>query len=176
MSKNDFQKLVDRVRDVDEDAAIYMQYDARLLHSFRESGFLTNCFSFDETEQGEEYWWDIYKKVNYLHIGQIELSEVVSLPSGPTATDFLRAASSHMHDRATAYDSPNGERSMGRAITAFNAITQHELLESEGWLLLQILKDARQWSTKDYHQDSAEDCVAFSALKGESLARESHHE
>ena len=87
------------------------------------------------------------------------------------AVDMLNKAKEHMEDRATTYDSPEGERSMGRAVTAFNSITGHQLKESEGWLLLQLLKDTRQWSRESYHEDSAEDCIAFAALKAESLAR-----
>ena len=89
----------------------------------------------------------------------------------PTAPEFLSKAKGHMEDRAATYDSPEGERSMGRAIMAFNHITGHGLRESEGWLLLQLLKDTRQWSRSDYHEDSAEDCIAFAALKAEALAR-----
>ncbi len=44
-----------------------------------------------------------------------------------------------------------------------------DITESEVWLLLQLLKDVRQWSREDYHQDSAEDCIAYAALKAESL-------
>ena len=71
----------------------------------------------------------------------------------------------------TAYDQPTGERSMGKTVIAFNAITGQSLTEAEGWLLLQLLKDARQWSRKEYHADSAEDGVTFSALKAEALAK-----
>ena len=55
---------------------------------------------------------------------------------------------------------------MGAAVQAFNIITKHNLSEAEGWLLLQILKDVRQWQNPDYHRDSAEDCVAYAALEG----------
>lgn len=65
---------------------------------------------------------------------------------------------------------------MGRAVAAFNAITGRqdgaELRESEGWLLLQLLKDARLFTRPDvYHADSAEDCIAYAALKAEAMAR-----
>jgi len=89
-----------------------------------------------------------------------------------TAPQLLDTALKHMTDRAATYDSPNGERSMLKAVIAFNAITGYELMESEGWLLLQLLKDARQWQTKAYHADSAEDCIAYAALKAEALQGE----
>lgn len=89
-----------------------------------------------------------------------------------TAPDYLRRAAAIMDERGRQYDSPNGERSMGRCVTAFNAITGRDLTEPEGWLLLQILKDVRQWSRPEYHRDSAEDCIAYAALKAEALERD----
>lgn len=87
------------------------------------------------------------------------------------APDFLHKAAALMEERGKEYDKPEGERSMGRAVNAFNAITGKDLTESEGWLLLQQLKDARQWQNPGrYHADSAEDCIAYSALKAEALA------
>lgn len=86
-----------------------------------------------------------------------------------SASGFLHKAANIMEERGKTYDSPKGERSMGKAVEAFNAITSHSLSESEGWLLLQLLKDVRQWSRDGYHGDSAEDCIAYAALKAESL-------
>lgn len=85
------------------------------------------------------------------------------------STEFLRAAIDVQAARAAEYDQPEGERSMGRTVQAFNAITGRELTEAEGWLFLQVLKDVRQWSAKGYHHDSALDGVAYSALKAEAL-------
>ena len=87
-----------------------------------------------------------------------------------TAPEFLRQGASHMEDRASTYDSPEGERSTGKAVKAFNAVTGRELTEAEGWLFLQLLKDVRQWANPEFHRDSAEDCVAYAALKAEALA------
>lgn len=88
------------------------------------------------------------------------------------ADQHLHKAALIMEERAKTYDKPSGERSMGRTVQAFNAITGRNLSESEGWLLLQLLKDARQWQNDAYHADSAEDCIAYAALKAESLERE----
>ncbi|WP_150661468.1 hypothetical protein [Pandoraea sputorum] len=77
-----------------------------------------------------------------------------------------------MDARAAQYDKPEGERSMGKAVEAFNAITGRNLSEPEGWLLLQVLKDVRLFQRPGYHADSAEDCIAYAALKGEAKARE----
>lgn len=89
-----------------------------------------------------------------------------------TAPQLLNAAAKHMEDRAKQYDSPGGERSMGKAVTAFNAITGRDLSEPEGWLLLQVLKDVRLFQRPGYHADSAEDCIAYAALKAECMLEE----
>lgn len=89
----------------------------------------------------------------------------------PTASQINESAMKHIRDRASTYDQPQGERSMGKTVIAFNAITGRDLTESEGWLLLQVLKDVRQWQNpNEYHQDSGEDCIAYACLKAESLA------
>lgn len=86
------------------------------------------------------------------------------------STDFLQSAIDVQAERGKQYDSPEGERSMGRTMAAFNAITGRDLAEAEGWLLLQILKDVRQWQNPEqYHHDSALDGVAYASLKAEAL-------
>lgn len=89
-----------------------------------------------------------------------------------TAVDILTAAADHMAARASTYDKPSGERSMGKTVAMFNACTARDLSEAEGWLLLQCLKDVRLFQRPGYHADSAEDCTAYSALKAEAKARE----
>ncbi|MDZ5601695.1 hypothetical protein SJI00_02740 [Pseudomonas sp. RP23018S] len=85
--------------------------------------------------------------------------------------DFLQAAIEVQAERGKQYDAPGGERSMGRTVQAFNAITGRDLTEAEGWLLLQVLKDVRQWQNPEsFHEDSALDGVAYSSLKAEALA------
>lgn len=86
----------------------------------------------------------------------------------PAAPDILTTAAKHMADRAKTYDKPGGERSMGRTVAAFNAITGRDLQESEGWLLMQILKDVRDRQRAEPHIDSLEDGVAYAALKAEA--------
>ena len=88
------------------------------------------------------------------------------------ADQLLTRAAQHMQDRAATYDKPGGERSMGKAVQAFNAITGRDLSEPEGWLLLQVLKDVRLFQHPGYHADSAEDCIAYAALKAEAKQSE----
>ena len=88
------------------------------------------------------------------------------------AQDMLAKAKQHMDDRAATYDRPEGERSMGKTVAAFNIITGRDLSESEGWLLMQILKDVRDRQRFIPHQDSLEDCIAYAALKAEARLSE----
>jgi hypothetical protein len=88
------------------------------------------------------------------------------------APKFLEKALGHMLDRAATYDQPEGERSMGKTVLAFNIITGQDLTESEGWLLLQILKDVRDRQREEPHMDSLEDCIAYAALKAEARVSE----
>lgn len=88
-----------------------------------------------------------------------------------TAIGIADAALQHIKDRASTYDSPDGERSAVKTAQAFNAITGKDLTEAEVFLLLQILKDVRQWQKGIPHQDSLEDCIAYAALKAEALER-----
>jgi hypothetical protein len=97
-------------------------------------------------------------------------AKIVTEPT-PTAPQLLDKAAQLMLERSTQYDKPEGERSMGKAVQAFNAITGRDLSEPEGWLLLQVLKDVRLFQRDGYHADSAEDCIAYAALKAEAKAR-----
>lgn len=89
-----------------------------------------------------------------------------------TAPEVLLKAKQHMDDRAAQYDQPTGERSMARTVDAFNLITNRTgsraLTESEGWLLMQILKDVRDRQRSAPHVDSIEDKVAYAALYAEA--------
>jgi hypothetical protein len=88
-----------------------------------------------------------------------------------TAGTVLQAALAHLGDRAVTYDSPAGERSMGRAVVAFNVLTGHALTEEDGWLLLEVLKIVRGRAAPGYHADSYEDRVSYAALGAEARAR-----
>lgn len=84
------------------------------------------------------------------------------------AEQLLNRAASIMGERAAQYDKPEGERSMGQTVKAFNAITNIGLTESHGWLLLTVLKMVRDNQRADPHRDSIEDLVAYASLYGES--------
>lgn len=86
----------------------------------------------------------------------------------PCAPELLGRAAAHMHDRSSTYDEPEGERSMGKVVQAFNAITGRDLTESEGWMFMQQVKLVRLFTRSDYHADSAEDNIAYAALLAEA--------
>lgn len=92
----------------------------------------------------------------------------------PVATQLLKKAIRLQEERAATYDvggTMDGERSMGKTVAAFNIITGRNLSESEGWLLLQVLKDVRD-RTNGPHLDSLEDGIAYSSLKAEARLAE----
>lgn len=88
-----------------------------------------------------------------------------------TANQILEQAASEMGDRATTYDKPAGERSMGACVAAFNAITGHKLTEEQGWLFMGVLKDVRS-QQGGYRADTYIDGAAYRALQGECAARD----
>lgn len=86
----------------------------------------------------------------------------------PKAPELLGRAAALMHERGKTYDQPEGERSMGKAVEAFNTITGRNLRESEGWLFMSLLKLVRSETRSEPHQDSLEDNIAYSALYAEA--------
>lgn len=89
------------------------------------------------------------------------------------AIDLLEQGKSIMQQRGVEYEADSEqERSFGSVAVAFNAITGKDLTAAEVALLLQILKDVRQWSQDRLHEDSVIDCVNYAALKGEELYKQ----
>lgn len=91
-----------------------------------------------------------------------------------TASDILDAARATIAERGQQRDMPNGERSMSRAVRAFNALYSRgiglrggHLSEADGWAFLAILKRARGRDA-----DSLLDGVAYAALEAECCARD----
>lgn len=84
------------------------------------------------------------------------------------APEILTRSAEIMAERAKQYDSPQGERSMGKAVAAFNAVTGQSLSEANGWLLMAMLKMVRDNKTTEPHEDSINDLVAYGALYGEA--------
>ncbi len=91
-----------------------------------------------------------------------------AMPPPMSAPGLLGTAAKHMQDRAKTYDQPGGERSMGKTVAAFNAISGRDLTEAEGWMLMACLKLVRSQQRKQPHEDSVSDLVAYAALFGEA--------
>ena len=89
----------------------------------------------------------------------------------PKAADYLGQAHAEMEDRAASRDQPDGERSMARAVAAFNALYNTELTETEGWQFMSLLKKARG-AVGSYREDDYTDDVAYAALAAESACRD----
>ena len=87
-----------------------------------------------------------------------------------TADTILSNAAAEMQDRAASRDTPEGERSMGRCVKAFNAMFSTELTETQGWQFMELLKMARSVGG-EFRLDDFTDGVAYAALAGESEAR-----
>lgn len=90
-----------------------------------------------------------------------------------SAIELLEKAAGHLKDRAATYDKPEGERSIGAAVKAFNAVTGDGLMDSEerGWMFMAILKMVRS-QQGNYRADNYEDLAAYSALMGEAACEE----
>lgn len=84
------------------------------------------------------------------------------------AHNILTTAADTLDQRGKDYDQPEGERSMGRIVATFNALTGHDLTEPEGWQFMACLKLVRMQTAAD-PTDSAVDCAAHAALAGEAL-------
>lgn len=102
---------------------------------------------------------------------------MTKIASPLTSQQVLAAATDIQTERSSEYEQgAKGERSMERTVKAFNAITgrtgERALTESDGWLMMQILKDVRMWTVKEagsIHYDSVVDSTSYSALKGEAV-------
>jgi len=88
-----------------------------------------------------------------------------------SADALLLAAAEAIRQRAALRDLPEGERSMARAIAAYNALTGGTLSELDGWLFMCILKLSRA-TAGEAHIDDYTDLAGYAALAAECLQRE----
>lgn len=82
--------------------------------------------------------------------------------------DVLEHAAEQIRERAASRDTPGGERSMARAVDAFNGLLggDRRLTEAEGWLFMCCLKMARGTAGAS-NPDDAIDLAGYAALWGE---------
>jgi hypothetical protein len=96
-------------------------------------------------------------------------------PAASVSVRLLKACVKVQSERGKEHGNNESERSFGSVAVAFNAITGKALTAAEVCLILQILKDVRQWSKPTrLHHDSVLDGVSYAALKGEELYRQFH--
>jgi hypothetical protein len=87
------------------------------------------------------------------------------------AHEFLERGVKHMRDRAVQRDSDAGERSMARAVAAFNAQEGTNLTEAQGWRFMIQLKYARAVNGV-FVADDYEDLCSYGGLAGEAASAE----
>lgn len=95
-----------------------------------------------------------------------------------TAESLLATGADHLRQRAATRDLPQ-ERSMKRAVTAFNVLfgpqlKQGSVTEVMGWQFMAVLKMARA-SAGSHNLDDYVDQAAYSALAGE-CAEQGHRD
>ena len=87
---------------------------------------------------------------------------------------ILQTARETIVDRGTTYDTDGQgqERSMAKVVAMFNALTGHNITETQGWKFMACLKLAR--SEQGQHKlDNYLDGAAYMALAGECADEES---
>lgn len=111
--------------------------------------------SFDEVEATEAY---------------DDIKAEIARPTD--ADEILQIAEETIAQRGVMYDSTGQqqERSMGKVVTMFNALTGHELTIEQGWKFMCLLKLARS-EQGEFSLDSFIDLAAYAALAGEEAAK-----
>lgn len=86
------------------------------------------------------------------------------------ADEILRQAADIHHERGKLRDTPEGERSMARAVSAYTAL-RGTVMESEldGWIFMCLLKLARA-TAGGSHLDDYSDLAGYAALAGECIS------
>lgn len=95
-----------------------------------------------------------------------------------TAIEYLNECAEVQRQRGEQYGKREvKERSFSAVATVFNAKTGYDLKGHHICLILQDLKDVRQYSCPDrFHEDSAVDKVSYASLHAEELNKEFNKE
>lgn len=102
---------------------------------------------------------------------QIKMRSIPSTNAAPPpdavimAPEILRMGAQTMEQRAASRGTER-ERNMARTVAIFNAATDHQLSELDGWKFMQALKMARSHSPIP-NLDDYIDGAAYAALAGE---------
>ena len=73
-------------------------------------------------------------------------------------------------NRGVERDLDDGERTIPRAVVAFNSITGNDLSAEDGWLFMQILKMCRS-KQGEFKYDDYRDGVGYAALRAEEALK-----
>lgn len=82
------------------------------------------------------------------------------------ALTIIEEGAKTLGDKGQLRDQPQGERSMAAIVRTFNALTERDLTEAEGWEFMICLKLVRGMQGK-FHVDDYVDLIGYSALLGE---------
>ena len=130
---------------------------------------LDQAFEWGSTPQYEDFWFLVADGQNPYHHDHPKPD--LEPNSGDNqlnkAALTLKQALGHMEDRASTYDSPQGERSMGKTVAMFNSLYGLDLSEEQGWAFMCILKLVRT-SQGDFREDNYEDLAAYAGLQREA--------
>ena len=89
----------------------------------------------------------------------------------PLSVDIMNRAIEAQRDRAATYDSPAGERSMGKTVAMFNILHGFDLTEEQGWQFMELLKMVRS-SQGDFKLDNYVDGSSYASLAGDAACHE----
>lgn len=144
---------------------------------------MTQSLQYVEPVRPTTYKKDIADLNNYgLDVSFVAVDEAESmeayddikaeLASPIGADEILQVANEAIAQRGVMYDSTGQqqERSMGKVVAMFNALTGHELTNEQGWKFMCLLKLARS-EQGEFSLDSFIDLAAYAALAGEEAAK-----
>ncbi len=97
----------------------------------------------------------------------IHSPSTVKPPQLTTAAEILKTGIDVQESRGVERDAPDGERTMGKIISAFNILEGTELTETQGWRFMVVLKLARAVNGA-LNIDDYVDMASYSSLAGES--------
>ena len=118
-------------------------------------------------------WFDNGSSMS-LHFALELLEEVDEGPVEDSVGDLLNKAAALIGQRGKSRDDAGNERSMDRTVRTFNAMTDHNLTEEEGWLFMRYLKDSRS-RKGEFNRDDYEDGIAYAGLQAEAAINNHKH-
>ena len=111
----------------------------------------------------------------YLNFDAQQIAESATQVEDPSkatvAVAMLHEAAKTLRDRAVSRDTPEGERSIGAAVAAFNAIYGTDITPQQGWMFMVFLKAARS-ANGQANMDDFVDGAAYFALAGEEASKQ----